>query len=479
MRVTLIRPRTGNTPDPPLGLLILSACIKQDGHAVQILDPGPEDTTVPEQVAAFSPDLVGFSLLTTQVSRGLELQQQIKNRFPQVLTIGGGIHPTALPEWTLRAFEFDFVVLGEGEITFPETLRQLQSGGSLETVPGVAYLQNGRYIETPARELIADLDSIPFPDRNAVNFNHYLRPPGNIRGKLLRRATSMITSRGCPFGCIFCSSHGLFGRRVRRRSVSNIMAEIHQLMDVYRIDGLWFLDDTLLEDPDWLKDLCAGLKSTGLPWGCQAHVRRVSYPLFSMMKDAGCLQVEFGVESGSQRMLNRLRKGSSPDDARHAFSVCKQLGLRTLANFMIGIPEETEKDAEASLALAREIRPDHVVVTFTTPLPGSLLYEEACQKGWIPEEPDFSKRWIIRQTETPAVTLSLDAETMIRIRKKFDNAFFWTNIKDYFQYPGFVWEITRHILTHPRRYAPGFARALRTGRLGHLVETIWEEYNRV
>nr|HPQ41195.1 radical SAM protein [bacterium] len=297
--------------------------------------------------------------------------------------------------------------------------------------------------------------------------------------KYLRRATSIITSRGCPFGCIFCSSHTLFGRCVRRRSVANVMAEIRLLMDRYGVDGIWFLDDTLLENPAWLESLCHAMKETGLPWGCQAHVRRADETLFRMMRDAGCLQLEFGVESGSPRILRRLRKGSSPDDVRRAFAICRRVGMRALANFMIGIPDETEADAEMSFQLAREIRPDHVVVTFTTPLPGSSLFTESLEKGWLDGIPDFSTDWIIRQTETPAVALSMDAETMMRIRKKFDNEFFWTNIRGYFLYPRFLGDILFHILRHPRRYARGFSRALRTGRLLHLVETIWEEYNRV
>ena len=257
------------------------------------------------------------------------------------------------------------------------------------------------------------------------------------------------------------------------------MKEINLLIKDYDVDGIWFLDDTLLESPEWLTELCAEMKKTGLPWGCQAHVRRADETLFRMMKDSGCLQLEFGVESGSPKVLRRLRKGSTPDDARRAFAICRRVGIRALANFMIGIPDETEDDAEMSFRLARELRPDHVVVTFTTPLPGSDLFDESLEKGWLEGIPDFSDDWIIRQTEEPAVTLSMDAETMKRIRKKFDNAFFWTNIKDYFLYPQFVFDIFLHIIKHPSRYGRGVKQALRTGRLLHLVETVWEEYNRV
>ncbi len=479
MRITLIRPRSGNTPDPPLGLLSLAANLKPHGHDITVLDPDPGDPTVIDQIAASKPDLIGMSLLTTQVARGLTLQERIRDRLPGVVTVGGGIHPTALPEWTLRKFGFDFVVLGEGEITFPEVAEALRSGLSPEEVAGLAFLRDGILVRTARRPLIDPLDSLPFPDREAVRFERYLRPPGNIRGKLLWRATSIISSRGCPFGCIFCSSKELFGSRVRRRSVGHVMAEIELLIRRYRIDGIWFLDDTLLEDRDWLLELCAGMRQTGLAWGCQAHVRRADEGIFREMRRSGCLQLEFGVESGSERMLRRLRKGSDPDDVRRAFAICRKVGLRTLANFMIGIPDETIEDARASLKLAREIRPDHVVVTFTTPLPGSVLFDEALAKGWLPADPDFSERWIIRQTESPAVTISLDAASMQAIRREFDNAFFWRNIRGYFLYPAFLFDVLRDMTRRPGGYVSGIRKAIRTKRLGHIVETIWEEYNRV
>jgi len=479
MRVTLIRPRTGNTPDPPLGLMILSACAQESGHQIQILDPNPDDNTFITEMLDFKPDIVGYSILTTQVSRVREIHKIITRNFDNLVFVAGGIHPTALPVWTLENLGIDFVVIGEGEITFPELLAALSDNIDPVTIPGIAGFAGNKPIIAPPRSPIHNLDAIPLPDRKSLDFNRYLRPPGNIRGKYLRRATSIITSRGCPFGCIFCSSHELFGRVVRRRTVPHVMKEIHLLIDQYKVDGIWFLDDTLLESPEWLQELCVEMKKTNLPWGCQAHVRRADENIFRMMKDAGCLQLEFGVESGSPRVLQRLRKGSDPDDVRRAFSICRKVGIRALANFMIGVPDETEADAEMSFHLAREIRPDHVVVTFTTPLPGSDLFRESLAKGWLDGIPDFSDDWIIRQTEEPAVTLSMDAATMKRIRKRFDNEFFWTNIREYFLYPHFLLDIMIHILKNPSRYAKGVGQAVRTGRLLHLVETVWEEYNRV
>ncbi len=487
MRITLIRPRTGNTPDPPLGLMILSACAREAGHTVQIIDPAVDDDTFINEVIAFAPDIIGYSILTTQVSRTRSIHALIRNALPDVITVAGGIHSTALPEWTLRNLDMDYIVRGEGELTFIELLSELEADRDPAGLPGLATLRNDRFVDGPPRAFITDLDRIPLPDRDAVDFRRYLRPPGNIRGKYLRRATSIITSRGCPFGCTFCSSHGVFGRSVRRRSVGHVMLEIDDLIRRYDIDGLWFLDDTLLESPEWLLELCAAMKKTGLPWACQAHVRRADENLFRTMKDSGCHQLEFGVESGSPAVLRRLKKCCTPDDVRRAFAICRKIGLRTLANFMIGVPGETEADAGMSYRLAREIRPDHVVVTFVTPLPGSELFNECIEKGWLPGIPDFKGDWIIRQTENPAVALTMDAETMKRIRKKFDNTFLWVNIREYFLYPEFILDILRHFITHPRRYWQRHqsgnpdrpAASYRRDRLGRIQPRVTRQITRI
>jgi radical SAM superfamily enzyme YgiQ (UPF0313 family) len=267
------------------------------------------------------------------------------------------------------------------------------------------------------------------------------------------------------------------------RSPANVMREVGWLADNYRIDGFWLLDDTLLEQPDWTLEFCRQLHAAGygLSWGCQAHVLRIRDDLLRSMKAAGCVQVEFGVESGSPRILKRLRKGTTPDQIVHAFQSVRAAGMRTLANFMIGNPGETLEDLELTFRLAKRIKPDHVVATFTTPLPGSALYDDALQQGVVSPDENFSEGWLIRQTENPAVRLSraLSAHDMKRFRSRLDNHFWLVNHGAYLKRPEFLAGILAAMAKRPRPYLSGLAAALRTRRLGHFIETVWDEYNRV
>jgi radical SAM superfamily enzyme YgiQ (UPF0313 family) len=481
MRVALIRPRVINAPDPPLGLLSIAPLLLQEGLEVRIWDPEPREKGWFEELVRWRPELIGLSLLTTQYGRAREIGEEARRRLPGVRLVAGGIHPTALPERTLRELQLDFVVRGEGERALPALCRALAEGRDPLEVPGVWQRQGETVLRGAPPVTIEDLDEIPYPARELVEFERYLRPPGNIRGILRRRATSIYTSRGCPFACTFCSSHEIFGRRIRCRSVDHVMAEVHELVGRYRIDGLWFLDDTLLERPEWTSALCREFRRAGFrfAWGCQGHVRRVTRELLQEMKASGCVQLEFGVESGSPRILRTMRKGASPEDVVTAFRICRQVGIRTLANFMIGNEGETAEDVELSFALARRIRPDHVVVTFTTPMPGSELYRRALARGALTAHTPFGEEWTIRQTEQPFVALSLDPEEMIRLRARFDNHFFITNHIGYLRDPRFLADVLWRMLRNPRPYARGLVQACRARRLGHLIETIWDEYNRI
>lgn len=480
--IALLNSRIENAPSPPLGILYVGAILQRAGYMVKAYDLGPNDQPPLAQLRDFAPDLIGFSLMTTQVQRTRELVAKLKPDHPKAVYVAGGIHATAMPEWTLRNLGFDYVVRGEGELTIQELCACLQRGEDCSQIKGLAYLSPaGAFIQPPPRPPIENLDGLPLPNRELLDFKRYIRPPGNIRGVLLKRATAIMCGRGCPFGCTFCSSHEIFGRRVRIRSVDNVIDELTHLIKHYAIDGFWLLDDTLLEIPDWTYNFCEALikQNFKLTWGCQAHVRRIDDRLLRLMKLAGLVQVEFGVESGSPKILKRLRKGTTPEDIHRAFSIARKVGVRTLANFMIGNPDETVEDLELTFRLAKSIRPDHVVATFTTPLPGSDLFAEARAKQWITEDEDFSEAWIIRQTVEPMVKISLDAETMKHFRSRFDNHFFVRNHAGYLKSPDLIMDVAKSMVKQPLPYLKGLFRALRTRRLSHFLETVWDEYNRV
>ncbi len=480
MKVALIRPRVINAPDPPLGLLSIAPLLLKQGFAVRVWDPGPRAEEYIDEVAAWQPDVVGMSVMTPQYRRAQAAVATLRRRLPRAAFIAGGIHPTALPAETLTGMDLDAVVTGEGEIAMLRLCQALAAARPPDALPGVWTRNGGTPAPGPPAELITDLNEIPYPARELVDFEQYLRPPGNIRGLIKRRATSIYTGRGCPFACTFCSSHQLFGRKIRQRSVDHVMAEVTELANKYHIDGLWFLDDTLLENPEWTARLCHEFRRAGFKfeWGCQGHVRRVNRELLSEMKASGCVQLEFGVESGSPRILRVLRKGTVPEDVVAAFRMCRQVGMRTLANFMIGNVGETAEDIDLSFELARRIRPSHVVVTFTTPMPGSELFRYA-QEHSLLQAPEYGEEWTIRQTERPFLPLSLPPEEMIRHRARFDNQFFLRNHLGYLRDPLFLADVAWRMVKSPGRYWRGLVQAARVRRPSHLIETIWEEYNQI
>ncbi|MFC1888454.1 B12-binding domain-containing radical SAM protein [Thermodesulfobacteriota bacterium] len=481
MKISLIRPRVQNAPDPPLGILSIATQLKTAGYEVQVLDPSPEDVSIYQKIIEFQPDILGLSILTTQFSLARLLIKWIRNNLPQTLVIAGGIHPTALPRKTLEDADVDVVIIGEGEITTQELCKKYESGRGFEGIPGTAYLCDGKIKFEQQRPFIRDLDSIPIIDRSLLDFDKYLRPPGNIRGLLFYRATSIISTRGCPFACMFCSCKAVFGNKIRRRSVDNVMEEIRALKKNYNIDALWFLDDTLTQKPERTIELARAFQKANLKikWNCQGHVKKMSLNLFKEMKNSECVQVEFGIESGSPRILEVLRKEITIEDIIKCFSFAKEVGMRTLANIMIGNPTETEKDIEMTYHLAKKIKPDHVVVSFTTPLPGSELYEWSLKEGFLNGKEEFNVEWTSRQTEEPYVALTLDKTTLIKMRRKFDNYFFLANHKNYLKDSQFILGILLQIFASPRKYIHGLYKSLRRWRLGHIIETIWDEYNRI
>jgi len=478
LRVVLIHPRTIDIPQPPLGLLYIGAVLEKEGHDVRIFDPWPNDDRFLERVGIFRPDLVGLSLLTPQYSRALSIVRTLKGTLPEAKYCAGGVHTTALPVQTLREFDLDFVIFGEGELTMKEVCERLEAGRDLNNVKGVGFKNDqGEVVVNQPRELIRNLDELPFPARHLLDFEWYLIPPGPIRGFFLRKSAVVMASRGCTAGCIYCGSHLIFGRKVRYRSVGNLIAEITHLIEDYAIDGLWFTDDELTVNNRWVMDFCRELKTQGisLKWGCQSRVDTVSEELLLEMKRAGCVQLDYGVESGSERVLKTLKKNITPEEVRAAFAMTKRLGLRAMASFMIGNPGETYQDIKKTLELASQISADFTRFFYTTPYPGTELYDMAKRERWIDPDLRFSELWSVRQAEYPVMTAGFTRVELARIRARLQNKFLLRNYSSYAKRPSFTLRFLSALLQHPRALLQGVVRSLRTRRLDDAAESaLWQ-----
>lgn len=487
MKVTLVNSQVldGNNVVPPLGLMYIASVIEKAGHQVQLYDADPEyHDTIINEIKEFGPDLIGLSFLTVGYQRAFNLLKKLKQELPDVTYCCGGVHPTVKPQETFVEFDVDFLVVGEGEETIVEACEKLQKKESLAGIKGVIYREKGKIIDNGRREMIKDLDTIPFPARHLIDMEPYLMPPGIIRGCADKNQTTVVTSRGCPFKCIYCGSHNIFGRKTRRRSVKNVVDEIEHLRKAYSIKGIYFCDDTFTLSPKWVREFCNEIKHRNLDikWACQSRVDQTDEGLMRIMKGSGLVQLDFGVESGSEKILKVLGKGGHGDrteQIKNSFQLCRNLDIRTLATFIIGSPDETRYDIEQSFNLAKEIRADYTAFYFLTPYPGTDIYDMAIKNGWLDPDLPFSEIWAHRQPELPLLTITFGKEELRDIRRKLQNHFFARNYLRNSGNISFYSILFSIIFRHPKVLVRALAKLIRTRRIDYVVETLNAEYWRM
>lgn len=477
MKVLLIHTPTLELDNflPPLGILYIAAVLKKNGYEVRIIDKDPEYFNIIPDIKSFDPDLIGLSFMTPSCQRAHSLCKILRKEFPGKILFSGGTHTSAAPEKTLKDLDLDFVVVGEGEETILEICKNIQNKKSLQGVKGVIFKEKGILTNNGCREFISNLDTIPFPARDLLNFNkEYLVYPGIIRGYGCK-STMMITSRGCPYNCIYCGSPVIFGNKVRYRSVKSVIDEIKQLIDLYGAEGTFFADDTFTINPQRVIKFCHAFKREKLDfvWACQARVNTVSDELLREMKSGGCIQVDFGVESGSQKILDILKKGTTPEMIKKAFQLAKKNKLRTLATFMVNNPFETKEDLKKTFQLAKEISPDFTTFFYATPLPGTELYELAKQQNWIDEKSLYSEIWNYRNAQLPVMNNNTDLskEEIMHARSKMQNHFFF---KNYIRWNNMLIgiNILSKSLKKPHVFIEAFKKVRRTGKLDQAFEVV-------
>lgn len=416
MNITLIQPFTDNL-EPPLSLAFLAGPLKQAGHKVRIIDLQIPNVRQQWETIFYSGpvDIVGISSMTPQVKQAHETAKKIKDSLPDIPVIAGGAHPTLLPKQTLNEFEaFDIVVIGEGEDTIIELVSSLENKMDISAVRGIAYRGDGEVIMTPARPRILDLDTLPNPHEH-YDFDFYRN---NNSFGFTDNCVSMVVSRGCPYNCRFCATKNFWTRRYICKSTDGVINEIRYVLE-RGAEGVVFRDSTFNINKRWVHELCEKIlkEKLRLKWAINARVNLVEYELFRYMKKAGLDTVYFGVESGSQKILDFYGKGITLKQTEKAFEICRKLKIHTGAYFMLGALPETREDMELTYQFVKKLKPTFSLVFLFMPLPGSELYQYYIDQGY---RFDYSS---IRSDKAVFPSAGLTAEKLEMIRGKWYHDF--------------------------------------------------------
>lgn len=327
------------------------------------------------KIIELKPKIIGFTASTIEILEVIDMNRQIREKL-EVVSIIGGPHVTALPQDALNN-GFDAAVIGEGEQTALELIRELEKNNpNLALVKGIAWKnESGEIINNQPRELM-DLAEIVLPAYDKIYMEKYLRVSDEVLRGVPIRAAIVMASRGCPYTCTFCACNKVFGHRVRYRSFENIKEEIKILKKRYNAEAIWFADDTMTVNYNHVEKICGLMKEEKMYWGAQSRVDLTNEKMVKLMKESGCLQLDFGVESGSQRILDDVvNKRIKLDEVEKAFKLCRQYGIRTHASFMIGLPTEKRDEMIQTFKFAQKIRPNWYAFGIFTPLPGTYLYD--------------------------------------------------------------------------------------------------------
>jgi anaerobic magnesium-protoporphyrin IX monomethyl ester cyclase len=397
-KVLLIRPDLVNTKfsmktlgirQMPIGLLYLGAILKNLDVDVKICDEIVGDSSE-NDIIDFKPDYVGITVSSPIINRAVEIGQIVKKYGCKYII--GGPHSTVRPMECFEKTPCDFVALGEAE----ETIKELLTSVDLKDIKGIGYRQNGEVKINPIRPIQDDLDSIPFPDFDLIDSRKYRGDTDmgfHVRDD--ENSLRIITSRGCRYECTFCARHAIFGRKVRYRSIGNVMEEIIENSTKLNTKKIIFFDDTFTENPDRVVEICEEFikMDKGYTWSCFARVN-LSEELLRIMHRAGCRMIGYGVESGSKKVLDMTKKKIKVEDIKPSFHLTRKIGIRTKAFIMVGLPGEDDIEFEKSLQLVKTLKADYVYIAIFTPLPGSEVFDSIHNS-----DIDYNKRSIFVPTD--------------------------------------------------------------------------------
>jgi radical SAM superfamily enzyme YgiQ (UPF0313 family) len=382
----------GDFPHPPIGLAYIATVIRNSGWEVQIIDGNVQCKTKKEffeKIDDFQPDLIFLQVPTPGYGTCVNLTKDFHNSFKAKI-IWLGPHVTALPE---RALEdgADLVIRGEPELTVRELIENKFKPS--KKIKGISFKENGVVINTPNREPIENLDELSFPSRDLLDLDKYILPYGTREAKY----TPIISARGCPFRCFFCTSQIFYNHFLRMRSTENIMKEVEEVVNKYGIKHLSFWDDTFTANKKRVIEICDEIikRKLDITWFCFGRVDTVDKEVLAKMKAAGCYQIQFGAESGDPEILKKINKGITVEQIRNAVKLTQEAGIEAAAFFIFGFPWETKETITRTIEFIKEIKPDYVNCSVATPYPGTEYFNMVFGNARIDDWSEFDTYHIV------------------------------------------------------------------------------------
>lgn len=383
--ILLVYPKyTYPRKNPPLGLAYLASYIRKEGYNPLIVDLNIDNYSneeLCEIIRKHNFSMIGISFMTNQYKECLSLARLIKSCLKSTYIVVGGPHVSALPKEILReCSNIDFSVIGEGEITFLELLNALDSGvKEFHHVDGLCFRKNGAIVQTRSRELIENVDSLPFAAWDLIKVEKY-----SVFSIESGNTFALLSSRGCPRSCIFCDSHTIFGRKFRYRSATNVFSELEFLHQKYGMTKFDFVDDMITLKKDRVLELCNLIRESGIAfqWMANANVNTLDEEMLRAMKGSGCIRIDVGVESGDPSVRKKARKAVSDEQIINVHKWAKEIGIQIGTFVMVGNLGENMESVKMTAELLKGIGED-VMISIACPFPGTELYQIARENGYL------------------------------------------------------------------------------------------------
>ncbi len=388
----------------PLGLAYIAAYLEKQGHKPEILDCmtyykeiekqkdesyriGLSEEEIIKKIRDFNPDIVGISCSFSIYEKDSTRIAKLVKQNSKALVVFGGAHSSANPYSVLKNKEVDMIVKGEGEIVFSEIAKNYKNKNK-NSIPGtiIRKRNNKMKINKPAG-YIKNLDEIPFPARHLLPMEKYLNHPHNSIANMRKFTTEVITSRGCPFNCIFCSIHTVWGRKWRARSAKNVVDELEHLHEKYGIKEFRFFDDNMTWDKKRIIEICDEIikRKLDIKWDTPngVAIATLNEEVLRKMKRAGYYKIVMGIESGSENTLKFMRKPVSLKHAKKIIELCNKIGIWTWSTFVIGFPDETKEDIQKTIDFAKKSGLNFATFYIAQPYPGTEMYDIYEKKGLL------------------------------------------------------------------------------------------------